>query len=122
MIRLIAFFGLTLALSLSAFGQQETPQQSPTTHAPSGNTPADQSAAKAPLKTMKGTVQTQGENVVFMDDSGKSWSVMNPEELRGHEGHHVQISAHVYADKDAIHVMHVKLTKGEAKTGEPMSK
>lgn len=34
---------------------------------------------------------------------------MNPEALRGHEGHHVQLKAHVYADKNAIHVMEVKM-------------
>jgi len=41
----------------------------------------------------------------------KSWDVMNPETLKGHEGHHVEVSAHVYADKGAIHVMSVKMLK-----------
>ena len=36
---------------------------------------------------------------------------MNPEALKGHEGHHVQVSAHVYADKGQIHVMSVKMLK-----------
>ena len=34
------------------------------------------------------------------------------ETLKGHEGHHVQVSAHVYADKNSIHVMKVKMLKG----------
>jgi hypothetical protein len=38
---------------------------------------------------------------------------MNPEKLKGHEGHHVQLSAHVYADKNTIHVMSVKMLKAE---------
>jgi len=25
--------------------------------------------------------------------------IANPEALKGHEGHHVEVSAHVYADK-----------------------
>jgi hypothetical protein len=37
---------------------------------------------------------------------------MNPEELKAHDGHHVQLSAHVYADKNSIHVMSVKMLKG----------
>jgi hypothetical protein len=42
---------------------------------------------------------------------------MNPETLKGHEGHHVQLSAHVYADKNSIHVMSVKmLGKGSEKS------
>lgn len=41
----------------------------------------------------------------------KSWDVINPETLKGHEGHHVEVSAHVYADKNAIHVMGLKMLK-----------
>jgi hypothetical protein len=48
--------------------------------------------------------------------------VMNPEELKGHEGHHVQLSAHVYSDKDAIHVMSVKMLKGGSMSNDSMSK
>ena len=79
-------------------------------------------AAAAPLKTLKGTVKAEGDKVTFTDDKGKSWDVMNPEELKAHDGHHVQLSAHVYADKDSIHVMSVKMLKGDAKSGEPTSK
>jgi hypothetical protein len=35
--------------------------------------------------------------------------VINPETLKGHEGHHVELSAHVYSDKGQIHVMSVKM-------------
>jgi hypothetical protein len=67
-------------------------------------------AAKAPLKTLKGTVKAEGDKVTFVDDADqKSWDVMNPEKLKGHEGHHVQVRAHVYADKNSIHVMSVKM-------------
>jgi hypothetical protein len=68
------------------------------------------SAAKAPLKTLKGTVKAEGDKVTFVNDADqKSWDVVNPETLKGHEGHHVQVSAHVYADKNSIHVMKVKM-------------
>src|SRR5512132_2721447 len=72
------------------------------------------SAAKAPLKTLKGTVKADGDKITFVNDADqKSWDVMNPETLKGHEGHHVQVSAHVYADKNSIHVMKVKMLKQE---------
>ena len=29
-----------------------------------------------------------------------SWDVMNPEILKGREGHHVQLGGHVYVDKN----------------------
>ena len=72
-------------------------------------------AASAPLKTLKGTVKAEGDKITFVSDADqKSWDVMNPEKLKGHEGHHVQVSAHVYADKNSIHVMTVKMMKKQA--------
>ena len=74
-------------------------------------------AAAAPLKTIKGTVKADGDKVTFVSDADqKSWDVMNPETLKGHEGHHVQVSAHVYADKGSIHVMSVKMLKSKEKS------
>jgi hypothetical protein len=82
----------------------------------------DQKAAKAPLMTLKGTVKTDGDKVMFVNDKdGKSWDVMNPEELKAHDGHHVQLSAHVYSDKNSIHVMSVKMLKA-AKSDDAMTK
>lgn len=69
-------------------------------------------AAAAPLKNVKGTVKFDGDKASFVADKDKkSWDVMNPEALKGHDGHHVEVSAHVYADKGAIHVMSVKMMK-----------
>ena len=66
----------------------------------------------APLKTIQGTVKADGDKIKFVaDEDGKTWDVMNPDALKGHEGHHVELSAHVYADKSAIHVMSVKMLK-----------
>ena len=70
--------------------------------------------AAAPLKTLKGTVQADGDKLTFVADKDqKSWDVANPETLKGHEGHHVQLSAHVYEDKGQIHVMSVKMLKAD---------
>jgi len=71
-------------------------------------------AAATPLKNIKGTVKADGDKLTFVSDKDKkSWDVVNPETLKGHEGHHVEVSAHVYADKDQIHVMSVKMLKAE---------
>jgi hypothetical protein len=80
--------------------------------------PKDDGMAKtapaAPLKNLKGTVKADGDKVAFVADKDKkSWDVVNPEALKGHEGHHVELSAHVYADKGQIHVMSVKMLKAE---------
>jgi hypothetical protein len=98
---LVLTFAISLLLSMSAMAQDT--MQSPS------DKPA---AAAAPLKTIKGTVKADGDKLTFVSDSDmKSWDVMNPETLKGHESHHVQLSAHVYADKNAIHVMSVKMLK-----------
>jgi len=74
-------------------------------------------AASAPLKTLKGTVRQDGDKITFVNDADqKSWDVMNPETLKDHVGHHVSVSAHVYADKGQIHVMSVKMVKAKEKS------
>jgi hypothetical protein len=102
---MVCLLALTFAIGITAFAQDST------------MAPTDQTAAKAPLMTLKGTVKADGDKLTFVNDKdGKSWDVMNPEELKGHEGHHVQLSAHVYTDKNSIHIMSVKMLKGGAKT------
>jgi hypothetical protein len=97
---MICLLALTFTMSLVAFAQQDT------------MAPSDKTSASAPLKTLKGTVKTEGDKVTFVSDKdSKSWDVMNPETLKDHDGHHVQLSAHVYADKNSIHVMSVKMVK-----------
>jgi len=110
---MVCLLTLTFAISLTAFAQQDSKMS---------QTQADQASAKAPLMTLKGTVKAEGDKYMFVDKDGKSWNVMNPEELKGHEGHHVQLSAHVYADKDSIQVMSVKMLKSDAMSHDSMSK
>lgn len=114
---MVCLLALTFVVGVTAFAQQDTTSQKDNM----SQTQSDQTSAKAPLKTLKGTVKAEGDKVTFVDSNGKSWDVMNPEELKAHDGHHVQVSAHVYADKDSIHVMSVKMLKSE-KSGEPSSK
>jgi hypothetical protein len=105
---MVCLLALTFAMGLTAVAQQDNNMS---------QTQADQNAAKAPLMTLKGTVKAEGDKYTFVNDKdGKSWDVMNPEELKGHEGHHVQLSAHVYADKNSIHIMSVKMLKAETKS------
>lgn len=65
-----------------------------------------------PRMTLQGTVKADGEEITFVNDKdGKSWEVINPETLKPHVGHHVELNAHVYAEKAQIHVMSVKMMK-----------
>jgi len=44
--------------------------------------------------------------------TNKSWTITNPDAVKGHEGHHVTLKAHVYPDKNEVHVMSLKMAKG----------
>lgn len=66
-----------------------------------------QPAAGTGLATMLGTVQ-DGDNLRFVTDQ-RAWNVDNPEILEGHEGHYVRVRAHVYSDRDSIHITGVDL-------------
>lgn len=96
---LTLMLALAVVLSISAVAQEASSQ---------GMGKTDKAAA-APLKDFRGTVKEDGKT--FVDADGKSWGVMNPEAFKGHEGHEVSIKAHVYKDKDQIHVMSVKMAK-----------
>ena len=69
-----------------------------------------QDETKPELVNIKGTVRADGDKIKFVaDDTGKAWDVINPETLKSHVGHHVELSAHVYLDKGQIHVMKVTM-------------
>jgi hypothetical protein len=66
----------------------------------------------APLKIIQGTVKVDGEKVMLVaDEDSKSWEVTNPDTLKPHAGHHVEVSAHVNPEKSQMHVMSVKMVK-----------
>lgn len=57
-----------------------------------------------------GKISDDGKSFVS-DKDGKSWTIKNPEAVKGHEGHHVVLTAHVYPDKGEVHVMSLKMAK-----------
>jgi len=59
---------------------------------------------------VKGKISDDGKMFVGDTDS-KSWTISNPDAVKGHEGHHVILTAHVYADKNEVHVMSLKMAK-----------
>jgi hypothetical protein len=103
LIVIVSLLALMFALGAIAFAQQNAMTPAATQAAPS-----------APLMTLKGTIKADGDKYSFVNDKdGKSWDIMNPEAVKGHEGHHVQLSAHVYVDKNSIHIMSVSMLKGK---------
>ncbi|HEV3221108.1 MAG TPA: hypothetical protein VGZ48_15185 [Candidatus Acidoferrales bacterium] len=93
---------LALALSVASIGVPVL------AHAKS---PASSQDEKKPaFSTVRGTVKADGDKRSFVDDKdGKSWEVDNPEMLREHTGHHVELSAQIDPDNQKIHVVKVTM-------------
>jgi len=100
---------LTIAFALSMVLGVSALIQIPTAAAVAGWAALPQGA---PLKIIQGTVKVDGEKVMFVaDEDSKSWEVTNPDTLKPHAGHHVEVSAHVNPEKSQMHVMSVKMVK-----------
>jgi hypothetical protein len=95
---LLAILSLCFALTIVALSQ-DAPNQAP----------RKTQAAAGALTTIMGTIiQEDSGKLRFVTDQ-RAWNVDNPETLKGHEGHHVHVKAHVYPDKDSIHIIEVKM-------------
>jgi len=66
----------------------------------------DTTSAKAAHIT--GKVSEDGKSFVS-DKDGKSWTINNPDAVKGHEGHHVILKAHVSADSNSVDVLSLKM-------------
>ena len=75
------------------------------------------SASKA--MNMTGTVSSDGKSFVA-DKDNKSWTIDNPEAVKGHQGHHVSVNANEGTATDTLHVNSVKMLGGK-KSGTPSS-
>jgi hypothetical protein len=83
---------LVLLASLSALAQDSMQQGGSSTKAVS----------------ITGKISDDGKTFTS-DKDGKSWTISNPDAVKGHEGHHVVLKAHVYPDKGEVHVMSLKM-------------
>ncbi len=116
----VALFVLVLWLSLSAVAQDTGAQQ-----------PSDQQGSmsqgqmggkKAHAKShLMGKISDDGKTLT--DKKGQSWTIDNPDAVKGHEGHEVSLRGHVDTASNSIHVTSVKMTgeRASKKKGGAMS-
>ena len=98
----IALLAMCLALGVTMSFAQDT----------ATDTAKPAKAEKAPpLKWVTGDISSDGTKLTTK--SGKAWDIKNPDAVKGHEGHHVKVQAHVYKKVNAIHVMEVKMAGGK---------
>jgi hypothetical protein len=97
---MIVSFAMTLLMSVVALAQYGA--QQPDT---------GKSGTSMKAVSITGTISDDGKMFVS-DKDGKSWTISNPDTVKGHEGHHVILQAQVDADKSQVHVMSLKMAKG----------
>lgn len=96
------FFALSLLMSVVVVAQDTMKQ----------DTMRNDASTKA--VSVGGKISDDGKTFVS-DKDGKSWTISNPEAVKGHEGHRVTLKAHVYADKNEVHVMSLKMAADSMK-------
>lgn len=106
---------ILLAMPVIALAQYSGSQSSGTKQ---GTTQNDSSMGQGSMghaaKTgnVKGTISQDGKSIVS-DTDGKSWTIANPDAVKGHEGHHVELKGTADASTSEIQVSSVKMLKGE---------
>jgi hypothetical protein len=68
------------------------------------------SDTKSKATKVAGKISDDGKTFVSDSDS-KTWAIENPDAVKGHEGHHVVLTAQVDADKSEVHVKSLKMAK-----------
>jgi hypothetical protein len=96
---MIISFALALLMSAVAVAQYGTQQP-------------DNSKSSMSTKAVSITGKISDDGKTFVSDKdGKSWTISNPDAVKGHEGHHVTLQAQVDADQSEVHVVSLKMAK-----------
>ena len=64
--------------------------------------------AAAKATSITGKISDDGKTFVS-DKDNKSYTISNPDAVKGHEGHHVVLKARVEADKNEVDVVSLKV-------------
>ena len=98
---LTMLFALSLLTSISLVAQDSASQDT----MKQGTASAD-SSVKA--TTIPGKISEDGKSFVS-DKDNKTWTISNPDAVKGHEGHHVALKAHIDASKNEVDVVSLKM-------------
>ena len=72
----------------------------------------DNMKADASKKAIQVTGKISDDGKMFVNDKdNKSWTITNPDTVKGHEGHHVVLTANFDPDKKEARVVSLKMAK-----------
>ena len=105
-----------LATALAFFAVAAYAGQAGSSSQPSDQTSTKSSSTtKSRVQSIAGKISDDGKTFTA-DKDGKQWTIKNPDEVKGHEGHHVRLRAHV--DKNTNELDVTKVTMLGAKAGK----
>jgi myo-inositol-hexaphosphate 3-phosphohydrolase len=104
---MLVTFAVALLMSMMAIAQDSTKQD------PAKPDTVTSEKTSTPAISLSGKVSDDGKTFVS-DKDNKSYTVSNPDALKGHEGHRVILSANVNAEKNEINVRSVKMGKNDS--------
>jgi len=96
----LMIFGFALVLAMSAASVAQNSMKP--------DTMKSDSSMKATSVT--GKISDDGKSFVS-DKDGKTWTISNPNAVKGHEGHHVTLKAQADASKGEVKVMSLKMAR-----------
>lgn len=111
---ILALSAFALVVSLAAFAQYGSNASDQTK---SGTTKSDNASAKT--VSVSGKIGDDGKTFVSEKD-GKTWTISNPDAVKGHEGHQVTLTGQVNPDTNEIQVATVKMEKSKMKQSSTM--
>jgi uncharacterized protein YdeI (BOF family) len=104
----VALFAFALWLSLAAIAQDTGAQQPSGEQGAMSQGQTTTAGKKAHSKShVMGKISDDGKTLT--DKSGQSWTIDNPDAVKGHEGHEVTLRGHVDTAANSIHVTSVKM-------------
>lgn len=109
----VTLFAFVLWFSLSAFAQDAGGQQS---GASDQSSMGQKTTKKTKLQHLTGKISDDGKSITTADN--KTYTISNPDAVKGHEGHDVRVSGHLApGDNATIHVTSVKMVAKKMKGG-----
>jgi hypothetical protein len=76
-------------------------------------------AEKGKSMSLTGWVKEQDGKTTFVNDKDKqTWNIANPDAVKGHEGHHVQIKAKLNETDHSVNVEKLSMLRKSKQAGE----
>jgi hypothetical protein len=76
-----------------------------------------QSGTTTKASHITGKISDDGKTFVS-DSDGKSYTISNPDAVKGHEGHHVTLKANVSSDQTSVDVVSLKMAGNSMKNSQ----